>query len=51
MRKIVTLIAVIMIILTSCKMYDWHYQYSGYEEREVTPALMDSLKQNKMNYE
>ena len=36
-----------MMALTACKMYDWRYQYSGQETRELTPALMDSLKQKK----
>ena len=47
MRKILALAVVIMIILTACKMYDrknWRYQYSGQEKRELTPELLDILK-------
>ena len=51
MRKILALAVVIMMVLTACKMYDWRYQYSGQDTRELTPALMDSLKIKTKNYE
>ena len=47
MKKKIIIAAVIMMALTACKMYDWRYQYTGHETRELTPALMDSLKQKK----
>lgn len=38
------LIGLLIIMMGSCKMYDWRYQYSGQEKRELTPALIDILK-------
>ena len=38
------IIGLLILMLTSCKMYDWRYQYSGQEKREITPALMEVLK-------
>ena len=38
------LIGLIILMLSSCKVYDWRYQYSGQEKREITPALMEVLK-------
>lgn len=37
-------IIILILSLGSCKMYDWRYQYSGQEQRELTPALIDILK-------
>ena len=33
-----------ILMVSSCKTYDWRYQYSGQEKRELTPALIDILK-------
>ena len=38
------LIGVMILMVSSCKTYDWRYQYSGQENRELTPALIDILK-------
>ncbi len=41
------LIILALTTMTSCKMYDWHYKYSGQEKRKITPELMDILKEEK----
>ena len=38
------IIGLLILMLSSCKVYDWRYQYSGQEKREITPALMEVLK-------
>ena len=46
MKKII-LVILVLTIMTSCKMYDWHYKYSGQEKRKITPELIDILKEEK----
>jgi hypothetical protein len=46
MKKLITA-AVIMMALTSCKMYDWHHNYTGQEERELTPSMKKALQMEK----
>ena len=41
------LIILVLTTMTSCKMYDWHYQYSGQEERKITPELIEILNEEK----
>ncbi len=43
------LIILVLTTMTSCKMYDWHYQYSGQEKRKVTPKMNEALEIEKQN--